>query len=313
MSKLEVYGSSGAKKLSVVQSDPDLDAHLADASDAHDASAISVLDSGALYAATDVEAALAEVAAEAGLGATATGEGIFRKSLRTGSRAWIYNDFFGVATIGASTSGQLGDIVGDARGTNSSINSSTQPALAVNHPGVIELNTGSVATNKARLMSGFTTTLNTPFVFGTGRIKFGIWVRIPTLSTGTQQFTLIFGLNSADSLTLGDGMYFKYSDDINSGKWTPYISKDGVETAGDSSVTVAVDTWYKLEFDINAAASSHTWAINGASATAPATNPKTGTADPVGLLCGIYKRVGTTARTCFIDAVYLDVAFDTAR
>lgn len=39
-----------------------LSAHLGDASDAHDASAVSVLDSGAHFAATDVEAALAEEA-----------------------------------------------------------------------------------------------------------------------------------------------------------------------------------------------------------------------------------------------------------
>jgi hypothetical protein len=39
----------------------DLAAHLADATDAHDASSISVLDTGALYTATDVEGALAEV------------------------------------------------------------------------------------------------------------------------------------------------------------------------------------------------------------------------------------------------------------
>lgn len=38
--------------------------HIADTSDAHDASAISVLDAGALLAATDVEAALAEIAGE---------------------------------------------------------------------------------------------------------------------------------------------------------------------------------------------------------------------------------------------------------
>lgn len=39
----------------------DIAAHLADPSDAHDASAISIVDAGALYTATDVEAALAEV------------------------------------------------------------------------------------------------------------------------------------------------------------------------------------------------------------------------------------------------------------
>lgn len=46
----------------------DLAAHLADASDAHDASAISVLDSGAHFTATDVEAALAELFTAIGAG-----------------------------------------------------------------------------------------------------------------------------------------------------------------------------------------------------------------------------------------------------
>lgn len=49
-----------------------LQGHLADASDAHDASAISVLDTGAHFTATDVEAALAELATGAGSGIAAT-------------------------------------------------------------------------------------------------------------------------------------------------------------------------------------------------------------------------------------------------
>lgn len=46
-----------------------LAAHLADATDAHDASAISVADSGGNYTGTDVEAVLAEIAASLGGGA----------------------------------------------------------------------------------------------------------------------------------------------------------------------------------------------------------------------------------------------------
>lgn len=42
----------------------DADTHIADATDAHDASAISVADSGGLLTATDVEAALAEIAGD---------------------------------------------------------------------------------------------------------------------------------------------------------------------------------------------------------------------------------------------------------
>jgi hypothetical protein len=46
----------------------DLAAHLADTGDAHDASAISIVDAGTLYTATDVEAALAEVMTAVGAG-----------------------------------------------------------------------------------------------------------------------------------------------------------------------------------------------------------------------------------------------------
>jgi hypothetical protein len=48
---------------------PDLAAHLADSSDAHDASAVSIADAGGNFAATEVEAALAELASGTGAGA----------------------------------------------------------------------------------------------------------------------------------------------------------------------------------------------------------------------------------------------------
>lgn len=54
------YGGSNLATASEVSTA--VDAHVNDTSDAHDASAISVLDSGANYTATDVEAALAEEA-----------------------------------------------------------------------------------------------------------------------------------------------------------------------------------------------------------------------------------------------------------
>jgi hypothetical protein len=41
----------------------DADAHLADTSDAHDASAISIVDAGTYYTSTDVEGALQEIGA----------------------------------------------------------------------------------------------------------------------------------------------------------------------------------------------------------------------------------------------------------
>lgn len=49
----------------LVELQGDIDAHLADTSDAHDASAISIADAGGLITATDVEGALAELATDA--------------------------------------------------------------------------------------------------------------------------------------------------------------------------------------------------------------------------------------------------------
>jgi len=52
-----------ANDTAVTTAQGDIDAHIADVTDAHDASAISVLDAGTLFVATNVEAALAEVKA----------------------------------------------------------------------------------------------------------------------------------------------------------------------------------------------------------------------------------------------------------
>lgn len=61
-----VYGKDDAGTETMLSNDAtagDLAAHLADTADAHDASAISVADAGGLLTATEVEAALAELAA----------------------------------------------------------------------------------------------------------------------------------------------------------------------------------------------------------------------------------------------------------
>jgi hypothetical protein len=71
-------GAAGAKTITITEPAAatvagDLAAPLADAAGAHDASAISLLDTGGLYTATDAEAALAEVmAAVQALGAAAS-------------------------------------------------------------------------------------------------------------------------------------------------------------------------------------------------------------------------------------------------
>lgn len=69
--KTTASGNTGWQRLARVDELPDLASHLNDTSDAHDASAISVLDTGGNFTATDVEAALAELVGMTG-GASVT-------------------------------------------------------------------------------------------------------------------------------------------------------------------------------------------------------------------------------------------------
>jgi hypothetical protein len=55
--------------------EPTADAHIADTADAHDASAVSIVDTGGYFTGTDVEAALQEIGAAGGGGITVKDEG----------------------------------------------------------------------------------------------------------------------------------------------------------------------------------------------------------------------------------------------
>lgn len=59
-----VVATAVGDDVTVTVSEPTADAHIADTTDAHDASAISIADAGGYYTGTDVEAALQEVAAD---------------------------------------------------------------------------------------------------------------------------------------------------------------------------------------------------------------------------------------------------------
>lgn len=56
--------------------------------------------------------------------------------------------------------------------------------------------------------------------------------------------------NTATTATDADQVFFRYEDDVNSGKWQAVDSIGGTDTATDSGVTVAVSTNYHLVIDI---------------------------------------------------------------
>jgi hypothetical protein len=61
-----------------------------------------------------------------------------------------------------------------------------------------------------------------------------------------------------------DELFFRYTDNVNGGRWEAVTKAGGVETATDTGIAVVANTWYKLRLVVNAAATSVAFSINGA-------------------------------------------------
>jgi hypothetical protein len=218
-------------------------------------------------------------------------------------RYGFFEDFF--QTVGTATNPGNNStyFVGFVTGTGTAV----QPADAVaNHAGIISIECGTTSTGAAILMSQLNNVNSVvgPFILGNGTIRWGWLVFTPAaLSDASQDYRLSVGLaflgSSADA---SDGVYFRYNDGVNSGKWQAVAALASAETTLDTGVTVAVDTWYWLECVVNPAGSSAEFFVDGVSAGSIASNLPTRT---LGMTMGIRKTLGTTERFFRADIAYL--------
>ena len=103
---------------------------------------------------------------------------------------------------------------------------------------------------------------------------------------------------------INEGIGFEYNDSQNGGRWQA-IAHDGIETSVDTGITVAADTWYNLELEINAAGTSVEYFIDGASVATIATNIPTGTGFGLFYNAHIMKLIGTSGRVVYLDHYYI--------
>ena len=213
---------------------------------------------------------------------------------------WFYTDF-------------LRDAADDAdpyfsravTGTGASLDNTTTVA---SHPGIWELATGTDTTGHARLL-----TQPDSLIFGNGRLRFGAWVRSPgNLSDATNRYEIYAGIfDTTTPASAQEGIFIHYRDNINSGKWEADVENGGSGTVADTGITFAVNTWYYLEMEINAAGDNVKFYIDGALKVTTASGPAdNGTAEA---RIGILKSAGTTSRNVDVDAAYLTGDFATAR
>ncbi len=178
------------------------------------------------------------------------------------------------------------------------------------HPGTIDLilaATGSAATWIATKGGG-----NNPVILGGGEIQIFWSVQTPTLSDGTNnRFNVYSGLIDNEGSESDNGVYFSYTDNVNSGKWECVTASGGVRTRTDSGVT-ATTSFVSLQAIINAAATSVDFYINGTKVATNTTNiPTTNPCGPGSQI--INNGVSNTSPIYRLDCMYFQQTFTTPR
>jgi hypothetical protein len=172
------------------------------------------------------------------------------------------------------------------------------------YPGWITLATGTTTTGKAIAGTNNSGTAGSQIILGEGAITLGAIFRVPTVSDGTDTFTVFAGFGDAAGGNPTDGVFLRYTDGTNSGKFQFVTRSNNTETATDTGTTLVAGTIYLCIITVNAAGTSASCTINGGSATTNTTNIPTGSARATSLEYAIVKSAGTTSRTMDIDLIY---------
>ncbi len=168
-------------------------------------------------------------------------------------------------------------IVSDMHGITSSTNGTSATFIDEENDGsgrvgIANCRTGTDTTGR----SGVRTSA-TAIRAGGGRHRFRCDARIITLSDGSDTYTVRVGFLDSISGEPTDGCFFRYTHSVNSGEWQAVTRAAGVETSSATDTNVAATTnWTVFEIEINAAATSVAFYINGALVATNTTNIPTG-------------------------------------
>jgi hypothetical protein len=213
---------------------------------------------------------------------------------------WNYEEFIATPVDTADTT-----MSNWVRAANTNAGATPPSLVAINdeanHPGIWELQTGNGTT--ARFAVRWPSTRG--IFLGNGLVRFGFLLRIPTLSNGTDRFTISVGLT--DDTTLGGGnevnaVNFTYLDNVNSGKWFARTAAASPRSSADAGITVVAGTWYLLEAVVNAAGNSVAFYVGGVLKATIVTNIPTARVIPY---AAILKALGTTSRNFDVDMAYV--------
>jgi hypothetical protein len=176
---------------------------------------------------------------------------------------------------------------------------------------LVYFQTGTTTTGRTSHQKG---SAGTEMELGDGETAFETSLYIPTLSDGTNRFVVYAGFGdtflTADYV---DGVYFRYSDNLQAGNWEIATASNSTRTQSDSGIAVAAATWYNLAAVVNAAGTSVEFFIDGVSVGTITTNIPTGASRVFSPNVRLHKSLGTTNRTMYEDFFQIRKLFTSLR
>jgi hypothetical protein len=184
------------------------------------------------------------------------------------------------------------------------------------NPGILQL-ASQFTNNNSGLFIGQTDAVGNPVIspiaLGSGELICNWIIQLTALSGGGN--TYIFSCGLADTTTLGngtdtfvDGIYFQYTDTINSGNWTINSTSSSVTTTANTSTTVTTD-FVTLSMMVNAAGTSVSYFVNGIQVSG---SPLT-TNIPTAALTPFFVAINTAGNTPTFNADLFSVRISLSR
>jgi hypothetical protein len=199
-----------------------------------------------------------------------------------------------------------GGILQLVSGTGAAVGNIGPGSGAANHPGILQLFTGSTTTGKASVVGSRSTISTTK-----GPIHFGVVFALSDVSDGTNRFMVRSGFGDfLETTGARDGVFFRYIDTENGGEWQGITRYSNTETVVDTNV--AADTsWHTYEFEVNDDATSVEFFIDGVSVGTSSTNIPTD--DYAFCPATIRETLGTAGRSLYLDAYWYTFSLNPSR
>lgn len=200
----------------------------------------------------------------------------------------------------------LGKFAASTAGSGSAAALYSGALLTANHPGIVELQTGTTSNGRASLGAG---EIRLPG----GATNFDALININALSLLSDEYELEVGFGDAGPGSGNDnteGIYFKY-DRTTSVNWLRCTANNSTATETASGTAVATG-WTNLSFVLNADGTSVEFFVNGVSIGTNNTNMVSGTA-LIKPYLRLRKTNGNTSVLVYVDYVQYGTILGTPR